>query len=68
MTSGLDSLKFSNDILGPMIEIGKKDAEKVLRLGEKGVFSMLNEWDRNSDLRKKYLYFEDFVADSLPAL
>lgn len=51
--------------MGPMIEVGKKDAENTLNMGENRVFGMLNEWMQDEEKKKKYPYFEDYIASFL---
>jgi hypothetical protein len=44
LTSGLDEMKFTPDVLGPMIELGKKDAAAVVGLGEGATFTRVSDW------------------------
>lgn len=37
-------MQFVPEVLGPMIEIGKKDAASVVGLGKGKSFSKFNEW------------------------
>jgi len=65
LADGLDKLKFDNETMGPMIEVGKKDAENTLKMGENRVFGMLNEWSQDEEKKKNYPYFEDYIASFL---
>jgi hypothetical protein len=45
LASGLNEMKFDNATLFPMVEIGKKDAQNVISMGEGAVIKRLIEWD-----------------------
>ena len=44
LSSGTQSMEFTPEVLGPMIEIGKKDAATVVGLGEGTTFRRQREW------------------------
>jgi len=45
----------------PMAQIGMKDAENVIKLGENRAWEALEEWHSNEALRQEYPYFEDLL-------
>lgn len=54
-------MEFTPDVLGPMIEVGKKDAATILGLGEGASFKKFDEWYVSKELRKQYPHFQDYL-------
>lgn len=60
LTSGKDELKFDNSTTYPMQEIGRRDAQKMLDLGEGLGFKLLEEYHTSGDLKSEHLSFSDY--------
>ena len=61
LTSGLQEMEFTPEVLGPMIEIGKKDAEAAVKQGEGKSFARFNEWFTQKSMMKNVSNLESYL-------
>ncbi|CDW82507.1 patatin-like phospholipase family protein [Stylonychia lemnae] len=54
LTSGLEEMEFTPEVLGPMIQIGKDDAKAVIGAGEGVGFQRFKEWHKNKEVREQH--------------
>jgi hypothetical protein len=57
----LEALSFGPEVLGPMIETGKADAEAIVKLGAGQSFAKFNEWYGSKTLRQQYPAFNEYL-------
>ncbi len=63
LTSGFEELAFGPEILGPMIELGKKDAATVVGLGEGALFEKVNTWVQKKNKNEQVPSLEAFLYE-----
>lgn len=51
LSSGLKEMDFTPDVLGPMVEVGKEDAQRTVGQGEGESFRRFNEWYKSKQLK-----------------
>lgn len=61
LTSGIEELAFGPEVLGPMVELGKKDAATVVGLGEGALFEKLSQWVMKKDKKESVPHLETFL-------
>lgn len=62
VASGLRMIDFNPSNTTPMVTLGKKDAAKLLGLGEGFMFRMLDSYFELSDIHRKKVSFQEFVS------
>lgn len=60
LTSGKDELKFDNSTTYPMQETGRRDALKMLNLGEGHGFDLLEAYHSSNELKNEHHSFSDY--------
>jgi len=62
MSSGANSLQFTPEVIGPMVEAGKQDGKRAVERGEGKGFELLKKWHSNEDgLAEEFEHFEDLL-------
>jgi hypothetical protein len=61
LSGGLDEMKFDPEIMGPMVEIGKEDAARMVGQPRGESFKRFNSWYQSKALRQQHPHFEDYM-------
>jgi hypothetical protein len=61
LVSQFNGLDFMPEVLSPMVEIGKKDAENIIKLGHGQGFKRFIEWQESEIIKKSYPLLSDYI-------
>ena len=61
LTSGLEEMIFDNSTMFPMMQVGERDAARMINAGEGKGYELLDEWMQNHEVRKEHKKFEHFL-------
>jgi hypothetical protein len=62
----VNPLVFDNSTMYPMLQVGIKDAHKMIQLGEGRGFELLTEWTDNEEVRREHKKFTEFLVKNIP--
>ena len=61
LAEGFDTMIFENSTMFPMMQVGQRDAQRMVKAGEGKGFELLEQWHKDPSIKQKHRKFEDFL-------